>query len=101
MNSLKKQIHFVASIKRKILIGFILCIYLNFIIIALQPFGTDQFEADYRFLLLSGFGIVAFGVYVIHSSIENIWYFRKGKVWTISHESLPGCPWSNDPWVIF
>lgn len=86
MNSLKKQIHFVASIKRKVLIGFILCIYLNFIIIALQPFDTDQFEADYRFLLLSGFGIATFGVYVVHSSIENIWYYRKGKVWLVSCE---------------
>lgn len=68
------------------MIGFILCIYLNFIIIALQPFGTDQFEAEYRLLLLAGFGIVTFGVYVIHSSIENIWYSRNGKVWLVSDE---------------
>ena len=76
----------MASVKRKFLIGFILCVYLNFIIIALQPFGTDQFEAEYRFLLLSGFGIVTFGVYLIHSCIENIWYYRKKQVWTVSYE---------------
>src|SRR5690606_5117001 len=83
-----KQIHFTASIKHKVLTGSILCVYLNFIIIALQPFGTDQFEADYRFLLLFGFGLVTLGVYVIHSTIENTWYFRAGKIWTVYNEII-------------
>lgn len=68
------------------LIGFILCVFLNFIIIALEPFGTDQFEADNRLLLLSGFGIVTYIVFLIHSTIENIWYFRVRKVWLVKHE---------------
>jgi len=86
LNFLQRQIHFVASTKRKVLIGFILCVYLNFIIIALEPFNTDQFEADYRFLILSGFGIMIFCIYIIHSSIENILYFKMGKVWMVSYE---------------
>lgn len=88
MNSLQRQIHFVASIRRKVLVGLILGVFLNFIIIVLQPFGTDQFEADNRLLLLSGFGIVMFMVYVIHNGIENIWYFRAGKVWLVSQEII-------------
>jgi hypothetical protein len=88
LNSLKRQIHFVASTRRKVLVGFILCVFLNFIIIVLEPFGTDQFEADNRLLLLSGFGIVTFIVFAVHSSIENIWYFRAGKIWTVYNEII-------------
>lgn len=88
LNSLKRQIHFVASIRRKVLVGLILCVYLNFIVIVLQPFDTSQFEADNKTLLLSGFGFLTFVVFVIQSSIENIWYYRVGKVWTISHEII-------------
>lgn len=88
MNSLKKQLHFVASVKRKILVGLILCIYLNFIVIVLQPFDTSQFEAEYKILLLSGYGILTFVVFVIHSCIENIRYASIGKVWRVSDEII-------------
>jgi hypothetical protein len=88
LNSLKRQIHFVAPIKRKVLVGFILGIYLSFIVIFLQPFDTSQFEADYKVLLLSGYGILTFVVFVIHSSIENTWYSRVHKVWTVNHEII-------------
>jgi hypothetical protein len=70
------------------LIGFILCIYLSFIVIVLQPFDTSQFQAEHKTLLLSGFGNLIFILYVIQSSIENIWYFKKSKVWTISYEII-------------
>lgn len=88
LNSLKKQIHFLASTTRRLLVGLILCVYLSFIIIFLEPFDTDQFEADYRFLLLSGYGVLIFVVFVIYSSIENNWYSRKGKVWLVSYEII-------------
>jgi hypothetical protein len=88
LNSLKRQIHFVASIRRKVLIGFLLCIYLSFIIIFLQPFDTSQFESDYKVLLLSGYGILTFVVFAIQSSFENIWYFRMAKVWSVRHELI-------------
>lgn len=86
MAFLKKQIHFVASTKRKLLIGLILCAFLDFIIIVLEPFDTDQFEADHRFLLLSGYGIFVCIVFFIQSCIENQWYSKTGKVWLASHE---------------
>lgn len=70
------------------MIGFILCIYLSFIIIVLQPFDTSQFEADNKVVLLSGYGILTFVVYVIHSSLENIWYFKIGKFWSLSCEII-------------
>jgi hypothetical protein len=86
LNSLKKQIHFLASTTNRLLVGLILCVYLSFIIIGLEPFDTDQFEADYRFLLLSGYGILTFVVFVIYGRIEHYRYSRTGKVWLVSHE---------------
>lgn len=87
-NSLKRQIHFVASIKKKVLVGFILCVYLCFIVIFLEPFDTSQFEAEHKTALLSGYGIFTFVVFVIHGSLENIWYFRRGKVWPVRQEII-------------
>lgn len=86
LHSLKKQIHFVASIKRKVLIGLILGLYLSFIIIVLQPFDTSQFEAENKAILLSGYGILIFLVFLIYSRIENIWYYRCGKIWSLYNE---------------
>lgn len=84
--NLKTQINFTASIRSKILIGLILCLYLSFIVIVLQPFDTSQFEADHKVWLLSGYGILTFVVFVVYSPIENRWYFRAGKVWLVGHE---------------
>ena len=83
---LNRQINFVQSIKRKFLIGFALCLFLSFIIIVLQPFDTNQFKSSHKLLLLSGFGVVTFIVFVIQSSIENLWYYKIRKVWRVSHE---------------
>lgn len=88
LNSLEKQIHFTALIKRKILIGIILCLYLSFIVIFLEPFDTSQFEADNRFLLLSGYGILTGLLFIIQSCLENIWYNRLNKIWVLSHEII-------------
>lgn len=88
LNSLKKQIYFTASIGRKVLVGLILCLYLSFIVIVLQPFDTSQFEADHKIALLSGYGILIFVLYFIYSSIENSWYFRVDKVWVVRYEII-------------
>lgn len=85
---LKRQLYFTRQIKRKILIGLILCIYLNFIVIVLQPFDTSQFDAEYKTLLLSGYGLFTFIIFLIQGSIENLWYFRAGKVWLVSYEII-------------
>lgn len=85
---LKRQIHFTPSITTKVWVGLILCLYLSFIVIVLEPFDTSQFEAEHKTLLLSGFGILTFVVFVIQGRIENIWYFRKGKVWNVSDEIM-------------
>lgn len=85
---LNRQTHFTASIVRKILVGLILCVYLDFIIIVLQPFDTSQFESEHKLELLSGYGILVFVVFVIYGCIENIWYSKVGKVWLVLHEII-------------
>ncbi len=87
-NALKRQIHFVAPIWKKVLVGLILCIYLCFIVLFLEPFDTSQFESDYRTILLAGYGIFTFVVFVVHSSIENIWYFKIDKIWSVRNETI-------------
>ncbi len=86
LNSLNKQIHFTASGKRRALIGLILAVYLCFIIIVLQPFDTSQFDAEYKTLLLSGYGIFLGILFILHGSIENRFYSGRSKVWTVNHE---------------
>lgn len=86
LDALKRQIHFIASTRNSLLVGLLLCIYLSFIVIVLQPFDTSQFEDDNKTALLSGYGIFIFVVYAVHGSIENIWYKRFGKVWTVCDE---------------
>lgn len=88
MTFLNRQIHFIAAPKRKVLVGFILFLFLSFIIIFLEPFDTDQFESDHKLLVLSGFGILIFLVFVVYSSFENLWYFKVRKVWLVSHEII-------------
>lgn len=85
---LNRQIHFIAATKRKVLVGFILFLFLSFIIIFLEPFDTDQFKSDHKLVVLSVFGILIFLVFVIYSSLENLWYLRVRKVWTVSHEII-------------
>lgn len=86
MNFFKRQIHFVASTRKKAWIGIILCLYLSFIIIFLEPFDTSQFEAEYKTLLLSGYGILAGIVFIIQSCFENILYKKQRRVWVVSNE---------------
>ncbi|MBL7932262.1 MAG: hypothetical protein JNL60_10185, partial [Bacteroidia bacterium] len=88
IKSLKKQIRFTVSFEKQILIGFVLCVYLCFIIIVLEPFDTSQFEDEHKTVLMAGYGFVAFLVYVIHSRFENIVYFKIAKVWTVKREII-------------
>lgn len=88
LNFIYKQIHFTSSLRKRVITGLTLGIFLSFLIIFLEPFDTNQFQAEYRILLLSGFGVTFFISYLIYSSLENNWYNRKDEVWRISDEVL-------------
>lgn len=68
------------------LIGLIIGAFLAFVIIFLEPFDTNQYQSNYRTLLLSGFGFLFFLIYLAYSTIENLGYYKVKKVWRISHE---------------
>ena len=88
MNFLNKQIPFINSIKKKILVAFILGFLLAFIIIFLEPFDTNNYETNYKNLILSGFGILFFSIFIIYSNIESILYHRFHKIWRVSNEII-------------
>ena len=85
---LQKQIHFTASIQRKVLVGLILGVFLSFVIIVLQPFDTDQFHSNHKILVLSIFGILFCLAFITYSIFENLWYSRVHKVWRAYHELI-------------
>lgn len=86
LNSLQKQIPFTESLKAKAAIALILCAYLSFIVIVLQPFDTGQFQAQYKVVLLSGYGILTAAVFVLYGMAENVWYRRMGRFWRVLQE---------------
>ena len=88
MNFFTQQIPFVSSPKWRILVGSFLGFLLAFIIIFLEPFDTNNYETNYKTLSLSVFGVLFLLVFIIHSYIENIIYYRLDKIWKVSYEII-------------
>ena len=88
MTFLSKQIPFISSFKKRLLVGFILGFLLAFIIIFLQPFDTNTYKSNHKTFILSGFGILFFCVYLIQSSAETIIYRGFNTSWTVSFEII-------------
>lgn len=88
MHYINKQIHFTAALKGKVSAGFILRTFLSMLILFLEPFDTNQFKSNYRTLLLLGFGGILYAVFLVQSLLENKWYKRVHKVWTVKHEII-------------
>lgn len=86
LNLLNKQVNFIASIKRKVLAGSLLGLFLSMIIIFLEPFDTNEYDSDYRLIVLFGFGVLVTLVFIIQSILENRWYNYANKVWTFACE---------------
>ncbi len=83
---LSKQIPYNYSLRKQFLIGTILGILVAFIMIFLQPFGTNKFESSHRYLILSGFGLLLLLLYLFCTRMENILYRHKNKRWEIKYE---------------
>lgn len=86
MNYLSKQLHYIASIKKKALAGGLLGLFVSMVIIFLEPFDTNQYDSDYRLIVLSGFGVLVSGVFIVQSYFENMKYNRLNKVWLVKQE---------------
>lgn len=85
---LSKQIPYNYNFKKHLSIGAFLGGIVIFIMVFLQPFGTYSFESNYKYLIFFGFGWVLFMAYLGWASVENIWYDRKNKNWTIQYEVI-------------
>lgn len=83
---LSKQIPYNYSIRKQFLIGAILGILVAFIMIFLQPFDTNRFESNHKYLILSGFGLLQILLYFFSTRMENFWYNYKNKRWKIKYE---------------
>ncbi|MFK8039281.1 MAG: LytTR family DNA-binding domain-containing protein [Crocinitomicaceae bacterium] len=70
------------------LVAFLLGLFLSMLIIFLEPFNTNEYESDNRTVSLLGFGVLLSAVFFIQSIIENYWYKRVNKTWSISYEIL-------------
>lgn len=88
MNILNKQIYFSASVLRSAVIGVSIGLFLSFILFFVEPFDTNEFQSNNRLILLCGFGVLLYLVYILHSFVERIFYLRLDERWAVKHEVL-------------
>lgn len=61
---------------------------LVFVILFLEPSGTDRYEAPFRTLRLSGYGLCLLLPFLIVHGLSRAWLERSGAVWRMRHELL-------------
>lgn len=83
---LKRTIAYLEDWKKNALVGFILGAIVATIIIFLEPFDSEAYEASYKVLRLSGYGFCMFVPVVIFHLIENAIYRKQGRRWYIINE---------------
>ena len=83
---LSKQIPYKNDIRKQFLISAALGLIVAFIMVFLEPFGTYQFESNYKYLIFSGFGFLFALSYLINTRLENLWYDQNNKKWVIKQE---------------
>ncbi|MGD1945553.1 MAG: LytR/AlgR family response regulator transcription factor [Croceivirga sp.] len=83
---LHKKIPFIVDFKNQCIVAVLLGCFLALVMIFLEPFDTDGFEADNKYLIFAGFGIVFSIFYVVNSRMEVLWFNSLHKKWTVKHE---------------
>ena len=61
---------------------------LVFVILVLEPSGTDRYDAPFRTLRLSGYGLCLLLPFLLVHGLSRAWLERSGTVWRIGHELL-------------
>jgi carboxyl-terminal processing protease len=59
-----------------------------FIILFLEPSGTDRYDAPFRTLRLSGYGLCVLLPFLVVHGLCRVWLDRSGAVWRLWHELL-------------
>jgi DNA-binding LytR/AlgR family response regulator len=61
---------------------------LVFVILALEPSGTDRYDAPFRTLRLSGYGLCLLLPFLVVHGLSRWWLERTGAVWRMGHELI-------------
>jgi len=61
---------------------------LVFVILVLEPSGTDRYDAPFRTLRLSGYGLCLLLPFLAVHGLSRAWLERSGAVWRMGHELL-------------
>ncbi len=81
-----RKVPFNLGLKNQIIIAILLGSILALVLIFLEPFDTDGFEADNKHLIFAGFGIVFSTFYLVNSRVEILWFNSLNKNWQVKHE---------------
>ncbi|MEM1082272.1 MAG: hypothetical protein AAGH65_11885 [Pseudomonadota bacterium] len=85
---LRKPSRFVDSWWLPLGLGGSIAALLVFILLFIEPMGTDRYEASYRSLRLSGYGLCVLLPFLIVHGLSRWWVERNQAVWRIWHEML-------------
>lgn len=80
------QIPYTYQFRKQLWIAAILGFIVAFIMVFLEPFDTYQFESNYKYLILLGFGFLQSILYLMNARLENLWYRYENRRWKIKHE---------------
>jgi hypothetical protein len=85
---LSKRIPYLFSFKNVLLISLFLGGIQVFVTIFLEPHGTDNYQAPYRNLRLSGFALCFIFPFLLFYGLERWFYHLNAKVWRVYHEII-------------
>lgn len=85
---LSRPVRFVDSWWLPIGLGGATGALLVFIVLFLEPSGTDRYTASFRTLRLSGYGLCVLLPFLIVHGLTRWWVDRRGAVWRLGHEIL-------------
>lgn len=86
--ALRQPLRFVDSWWLPIVLGSATGAILVFILLFIEPMGTDRYAASYRTVRLSGYGLCVLLPFLIVHALTRWWIERNNAVWRFWHELL-------------
>ncbi|AKS40459.1 LytTR family DNA-binding domain-containing protein [Wenzhouxiangella marina] len=83
---LLRPLRFVDSWWLPIGVGSTVGALVVFTLLFFEPFGTDRYEASFRNLRLSGYGLCVLLPFLLVHGLSRWWIERRGSVWRLGHE---------------
>ena len=84
--ALRRPMRFVDSWWLPLGLGLTTGAILVFILLFIEPMGTDRYEASFRELRLAGYGLCVLLPFLIVHGLSRWWVERKQLVWRVWHE---------------